>query len=131
MTWPSRRLSAPCESHLAKPVPSLDKQRWMGSGRWSLCLLIVRTTNLNWCLQPIHSSSEAVIEFPILTGGVAAQFLPEQATDGHIETFSRSALSPKLCSCLQMWARRRETRLGIEVVFRMKSSAPASSEAVS
>ena len=59
------------------------------------------------------------------------QFSPEQATDVHIETFSRSALSPTLCWYLRMWARRRETRLGIEVVFRMKSSAPASREAVS
>jgi hypothetical protein len=55
----------------------------------------------------------------------------EQMTDSQIETSFRSVLLPKLCSCLRIWARRRETRLGIDVVFRMKSSAPALREAVS
>ena len=53
------------------------------------------------------------------------------ATGGHIETVSGFVLLLKPCSRLRIWERRRETRQGIEVVFRMKSSAPASREAVS
>ena len=62
---------------------------------------------------------------------VGASQSETRAADGHIETVSGSDLLLKPCSRLRMWARRRETRQGIEVVFRMKSSAPASSEAVS
>ena len=42
-----------------------------------------------------------------------------------IETVSSTVLSAEPGLILRMRARRRETRLGIKVVFRMKSTAPA------
>jgi len=47
-----------------------------------------------------------------------------EVADGHNETFSGSVLSVESILCRRMWARIRETRLGINAAVRMKSSAP-------
>jgi hypothetical protein len=51
--------------------------------------------------------------------------------DGQIEIVTGSVLSPEFRFFLRRWARSRQTRLGIEAVFRRKSYAPASSEVIS
>jgi len=58
---------------------------------------IGRQASSTVAFRPMRSSRRAAIEYPSLDGWGVTQFSPEQATDVHIETFSRSVLSPKLC----------------------------------